>query len=89
MKAEIEVDMYVELQPEGFTRSLYIGDDCEPTFSVTDSWEEVIERNIEYYLIPGSNKIDDADLKQLEALVKGLKTCVKKFEKRIKEFKSK
>lgn len=89
MKAEIEVDMYVELEPEGLTRSLYLGDDCEPTFTATDSWEEIIERNIEYYLIPGSNEISSADLKGLKALVKGLKQAAKKFEKRIKEFESK
>ena len=89
MKAEIEVDMYIELEPEGVTRSLYLGDACEPTFTSTESWEEIIERNIEYYLIPGSNKIHDTDLKQLEALAKGLKQAAKKFEKRIKEFESK
>jgi hypothetical protein len=89
MKAEIEVDMYIELEPEGLTRSLYLGDDCEPTFTAKDSWEEIIERNIEYYRIPGSNEISTADLKALKTLVKGLKQAAKKFENRIKEFESK
>ena len=31
MKAEIEIDMYVDLEPKGIRRSLYIGEGaCEP-----------------------------------------------------------
>ena len=76
MKAEIEIDVYGDISAEGIRRSLYIGDACEPAFEDVESWEEIVERDIGYYIIPGSNTISPTDLIELDKTVAGLEHAI-------------
>jgi hypothetical protein len=60
MKAELEIELYADVEPEGILRALYLGQACEPNFEGVETWEEIVERNIEYHLVPGSNTIRSA-----------------------------
>ena len=87
MKAEIEIDMYTDVEPEGITRALYLGQACEPNFEGVETWEEIVERNIGYYLFPGSNTIEPADVEQLEKIVAGLEHAIALFKEKIAQHK--
>lgn len=87
MKAEIEIDMYADVEPEGLRRSLYIGDACEPAFEVTESWEEMVERNIGYYIRPGLKTISHVDMKELEERVAGMEHAIALFKEKMEEHK--
>lgn len=88
MKAEIEIDMYVDLEPEGIRRALYIGEgSCEPELESLDSWEEIIERNIGYYLRPVSNTISPSEMEELEKIAAGLERAITLFRAKMEEHK--
>ena len=87
MKAELEIDVYADVEPEGITRALYLGTACEPNFEGVEPWEEIVERNIGYYLVPGSNTIRPADVEQLEKTIAGLEHAIKLFRDKIEQHK--
>ena len=87
MKAEIEIEVYADISAEGIERSCYIGDDaCEPNFEHVESWEEIVERNIGYYIIPGSNTISPTDLIELDKTVAGLEHAIALFRMKMANF---
>ena len=86
MKAEIEIDVYTDISAEGIRRYLYIGDTCEPVFEDVESWEEIVERNIGYYIIPGSNTISPTDLIELDKTVAGLEHAIALFRMKMANF---
>ena len=83
MKTEIEVEVYADISAEGIERSCYIGED---NFEDVESWEEIIERNIGYYIIPGSNTISPADLIELDKTVAGLEHAIALFRTKMGNF---
>ena len=87
MKAELEIDVYADVDPEGIIRALYLGTACEPNFEGVESWEEIVERNIGYYLVPGSNTIRPADVEQLEKTIVGLEHAIALFKEKIEQHK--
>lgn len=87
MKAELEIDLYADVEPEGIVRSLFLGEACDPNFEGVESWEEIVERNIEYHLVPGSNTISSVDVEQLEKIVAGLEHAIALFRKKIEQHK--
>jgi hypothetical protein len=87
MKAELEIDLYADVEPEGIIRALYLGTACEPNFEGVESWEEIVERNIGYYLLPGSNTIRPADVEQLEKTIAGLEHAIALFREKIEQHK--
>ena len=87
MKIEIDIDVYADISAEGIERSLYIGDECEPNFEHVESWEEIVERNIGYYIIPGSNTISPADLIELDKTVAGLEHAILLFKEKKEQYK--
>jgi hypothetical protein len=88
MKAELEIDMYTDIEPEGIIRSLYIGEgSCEPTFQDVESWEEIIERTIGYYRIPNDDTIAPGDAEELEKIVAGLEHAIALFKEKIAQHK--
>jgi hypothetical protein len=86
MKIEIDIDVYADISAEGIERSLYIGDECEPNFEHVESCEEIVERNIGYYIIPGSNTISPADLIELDKTVAGLEHAIALFRMKMGNF---
>ena len=87
MKAELEIDLYADVEPEGIIRSLFLGEACEPNFEGIETWEEIVERNIGSYLIPGSNTIRPADVEQLEKTIAGLEHAIALFREKIEQHK--
>ena len=87
MKAELELDVCIEVEPEGINRLLFIGQACEPNYESFDSWEEIVERTIGYHLVPGSNTIRQADVEQLEKTIAGLEHAVALFREKIEQHK--
>ena len=87
MKAELEIDVYADLVPEGITRALYLGEACEPNFEGVETWEEIVKRNIGYYLVPGSNTINPDDVEQLEKTIAGLEYAIALFREKIEQHK--
>ena len=87
MKAELELDVCIEVEPEGISRLLFIGQACEPNYESFDSWEEIVERTIGYHLVPGSNTIRQADVEQLEKTIAGLEHAVALFKEKIEQHK--
>ena len=86
MKAQIEVDMYVDLEPQGIRRALYIGEGaCEPELEDLDSWEEIIERNIGYHLRPVTNTISPGEMEELEKIAAGLEHALALFKAKMEE----
>tara|TARA_E500000305_G_C3970699_1_gene211770 strand:+ start:685 stop:957 length:273 start_codon:yes stop_codon:yes gene_type:complete len=83
MKTEIEVEVYADISAEGIERSCYIGED---NFEDVESWEEIIERNIGYYIIPGSNTISPADIIELDKTVAGLEHAIALFRMKMGNF---
>tara|TARA_X000001382_G_scaffold7081_1_gene5449 strand:+ start:30 stop:302 length:273 start_codon:yes stop_codon:yes gene_type:complete len=83
MKTEIEVEVYADISAEGIERSCYIGED---NFEDVESWEEIIERNIGYYIIPGSNTISPADIIELDKTVAGLEHAIALFRTKMGNF---
>ena len=86
MKIEIDIEVYADISAEGIERSLYIGDACEPNFEGLETWEEIVERNIGYYIIPGSNTISPADLIELDKTVAGLEHAIALFRLKMGNF---
>ena len=86
MKISVDVDVFTDVEEEGITHEVYLQDDCEPSFASVNTWEEIIERNVGFYIIPYDGSICPEDLKILKKKVKGLKRAVKLFENRIKNF---
>ena len=87
MKAELEIDVYADVEPEGITRALYLGTACEPNFEGVETWEEIVERNIGYHLVPGSNTIRSADVELLEKTIAGLEHAIALFREKIAQHK--
>lgn len=86
MKTEIEIDVYVDVEPDGLTSELYIGDGaCEPAFTGLETWEEIIERNIGYYIVPGSGKIRPGDTEEVNKIIVGMEDAIALFKKRLEE----
>ena len=87
MKHEIELDMYIDLEPQGIRRALYVGDACEPSFEDVESWEEIIQRNIGYYIRPITKTISSYDMEGLEKIVAGMEQAVALFKEKLEEYR--
>jgi hypothetical protein len=83
VKTEIEIDVYADVVPEGISRSLWIGDVDEPDVELVESWEDIVERVIGYYVIPSSNTISPQDLIELDETVAGLELAVAQFRQKM------
>ena len=77
--------MYTDLTAEGIQRELYIGRDEEAYTVDNESWEQIVERNIGYHVVPHRNIIRAEDMKHLEELVVGLERAIALFKKKMKE----
>lgn len=89
MKAELEIDMYTDIEPNGIHRTLYIGEgSCEPNFQDVESWEEIVERTVGYYRIPSDSTIAPGDVEELEKVVAGLEHAIALFREKIEQHKA-
>ena len=88
MKTEIEIDVCADIEVDGISRSLYLGEGaCEPAFEDVESWEEMVERNIGYYIRPGSGTISSVDMEELQKRVAGLEHAIALFKEKLEQYK--
>ena len=88
MKTEIEIDVSVDLEVEGVSTSLYLGEGaCEPAFEDVESWKEIVERTIGYYIRPNTKTINSQDLGELEDIAAGLESALALFREKMEEYK--
>lgn len=88
MKSEIEIDVCADIEAEGISRLLFLGEGaCEPAFEDVESWEEIVERNIGYYVVPLTNKIRPADMEELQKRVAGLEHAIVLFKEKLEQYK--
>lgn len=87
MVAQIEIDVCADVEAAGISRSLYLGEGaCEPAFEDVESWEEIVERNIGYYVNPLTNKIRQGDMEELQERIAGLEYAITLFKKAMEEY---
>lgn len=79
MKAVLNIDVTADLDPEGIRKLVWIGDSDYEQVNEVETWEEIVQRTIEYYTFGGTIKEDHRD--EVEALRKGLKRALKQFDK--------
>lgn len=83
MKTVLDVDVTADLDPKGIRKLVWIGDTDVEQINEVETWDEIIQRNIEYYTFGGT--IKESHRKEVEALRKGLKKALKKFDKLVEE----
>ena len=65
---------------------MYVGaGSCEPCYEQVDSWHEIVERTVEYYIVPGSGIIRPHDVEELTKLVNGMQSAIDLFNKMIED----
>ena len=83
MKAVLNIDVTADLDPEGIRKLVWIGNTDSEQVNEVETWDEIIQRTIEYYTFGG--KIKECHRKEVESLRKGLKKALKKFDKLVEE----
>jgi len=84
MKTVLNVDVTADLDPKGIRKFVWIGDTDQSQVNEVETWEEIIQRTIEYYTFGGP--IKEIHREEVEALRKGLKKAIKKFDKLVEEY---
>ena len=85
-KRIIEIDVCADIEVDGICRALYLGEG-EPAFEEVESWEEMVERNVGYYVNPITNKIWQADMEELQKRIAGLEHAIALFKEKMEEYK--
>jgi hypothetical protein len=83
MKTVLNVDVTADLDPKGIRKLVWIGDTDVEQVNEVETWDEIIQRTIEYYTFGGP--IKECHREEVEALRKGLKKALKKFDKLVDE----
>lgn len=90
-KLDMEVELFASVNSEGITSSLYIANIDEPLTESLMSWEEVIEREMEYVALLGEDKalavdlINDIDsVKDVMSMVETFRDVADRLEQRVK-----
>jgi hypothetical protein len=84
MKTVLDVVCTADLDPKGIRKTVWIGDTDQSQVNEVETWEEIIQRNIEYYTFGGPIKECHRD--EVKALHKGLKKALKRFDKLVEEY---
>ena len=84
MKTVLDVDVSADLDPEGIRKLVWIGNTDVEQVNEVETWDEIIQRTIEYYTFGGTIKENHRE--EVEALRKGLKKALKKFDKLVEKF---
>lgn len=77
----LNIDVSVDLDANGVCSFVYIGDDVDSQIQIIETWEDIINRNIEYYTVAGH--IKKHHKKEIKALRKGLKKALKYFDEMV------
>jgi len=85
-KTYIEIDAAPWITQDGFVEvGVYLGDACEPSYIEKKSIKELIDQELNSYTVPGSDQIVPIHFKDVEELLKNLKSAYKYAKKLAKE----
>jgi len=83
-KIKLDVEVTADLEPKGIRKLVWIGNTDSEQVNEVETWDEIIQRTIEYCTLGG--KIKECHRKEVESLRKGLKKALKKFDKLVDEY---
>jgi len=83
-KALLNVDVTADLEPKGIRKLVWIGDTDVEQINEVETWDEIIQRTIEYFTF--GETIKECHREEVKALRKGLKKALKKFDKLVDEY---
>lgn len=81
---KIDLDVAADLDPKGIRKLVWVGQSDVESVNEVETWDEIIERTIGYYTFGGP--IKECHREEIEALRKGLKKALKKFDKLVEEY---
>lgn len=84
-KIKLDVEVTADLDPKGIRKIVYIGQSDVEQVNEVETWDEIIQRTIDYYTFLGG-PIKECHREEVEALRKGLKKALKKFDKLVDEY---
>lgn len=82
---KLDVEVTADLDPKGIRKLVYIGQSDVECVNEVETWDEIIQRTIDYYTFFGG-PIKEYHREEIEALRKGLKKALKKFDKLVDEY---
>jgi len=84
MKTILDVDVTADLDPEGIRKLVWIGNTDVEQVNEVETWDEIIQRTIEYYTFGVT--IKERHREEVEALREGLKQALAQFDKLVEEY---
>jgi len=82
---KLNLDVTADLDPKGIRKMLWIVDTDVEQVNEVETWDEIIERTIDYYVVFGG-KINEYHRKEINNIRKGLKKALKKFDKLVGKY---
>lgn len=83
-KIKLDLDVTADLDPKGIRKLVWVGQSDVESVDEVETWDEIIQRTIEYFTFAGP--IKECHREEIEALRKGLKKALKKFDKLVEEY---
>ena len=89
-KAELELDVFPGIDTEGVYATLYVGDSSEPALEVRESWEDLLEREIDYHTVPNSDRpivvdIDSDSVQEIQNMAEMFRDLADRLEAKMRE----
>lgn len=82
-KSYIEIDADSWADASGIETTVFIGDSCEPCFVHFDSYEELVDKELNAHTVAG--KLSGSNLEKAEGLVVALEEAAVYARKRVEE----
>jgi hypothetical protein len=80
---KLRVDSTIDIDPEGIRHFIYIGETDNPQVDIVEPWEDIIDRNIQYYTVRG--KIAEQHRNDINALIYSLQNALELLNKKVNE----
>lgn len=89
-KAELELDVFPGIDTEGVYATLYVGDSSEPELEVSESWEDLLEREIDYHTVPNSDRplvvdIGNDSIQEIQNMAEMFRDLADRLEAKMRE----
>lgn len=83
----IKVEIYADFGIDGIHSSVFVGDNDSPSIQETISWDDLMDREIEYHTLMDKTVVPSEEIKELLDVVKKLRSVATELENRIMELK--
>ena len=80
---KLSVETTADIDPEGIQTVVFIGDADIPQVEVIEPWEDIIDRNIQYYTVRG--KIAERHRNDINMLIYSLQNALELLNKKVDE----